>query len=188
MEKEQQTISEIKVGFIRFVKENDEYVYDKERGISTGWSSPEDKTNQNLEEEKVSDKDLYAQGNEYFVFIENGTAYYKYSTKYGEFQADSSLKNIIKLDENIKRVKIFNLGSDISDTVFLILEDGTVKECVRDRDNKTNIVSEFELFKDYKIEDILSIDGTYAPGDNVEVKYEILLKDGTTKTIIDKVN
>ena len=137
-------------------------------------------TKNSTEEDKVLDKDLYAQGNEYFVFIENGTAYYKYSKKYGEIEADEGLKNILELDKNIKRVKIFNLGTDISDTVFLISNDGIVKAISRNYDLKI-----FEPLKDYKVEDIISVKGDYYPGN--KITYNILLKDGTTKEVIEVI-
>lgn len=134
-------------------------------------------TKNTKEEDKVLDKDLYAQGSEYFVFIENGTAYYKHSRKI----IDSEAKDFVEtkdLAKNVKRVKIFNLGTDISDTVFLILEDGTVKTF-----SYNNDLQEFKLLKDYKVEDILSAEGEYYPGNSVT--YRILLKDGTTKEVID---
>ena len=160
--------------------ENTEKVPLTNGGTSTENSLPTEEAKQEVKENSIPDNDLYAQGNEYFVFIENGTAYYKYSKKYGEFQADQGLKNIIKLDENVKRVKLFNLGTDISDTVFLILEDGTVKSISRNSELK-----QFDLLKDYEVEDIISVEGTYYPGN--EIKYKVLLKDGTIKEIVDKV-
>lgn len=176
-----------KVSIVRNEKENDgiNNIENAEKVSLTNESAPtenslsKEEAKQEVEENNIPDNDLYAQGNEYFVFIENGTAYYKHSRKIIDTEAKDFLKTK-ELEKNVKRVKIFNLGTDPSDTVFLILEDGTVK-----RISYSSDLEQFDLLKDYEVEDIISVEGTYYPGN--EVKYKVLLKDGITKTVIDKV-
>lgn len=166
--------------FINLKKINGEYKYNEEVGQMTAWIPDylyNEKDEKQETEKNIPDKDLYAQGNEYFVFIENGTAYYKHSRKILDSEANDFLKTQ-KLEEGVGRVKIFSLGTDVSDTVFLILQDGTVKRMSYDSDLK-----EFDLFKGYEVEDIISAEGNYGPGNGV--KYKILLKDGTIKEIVD---
>lgn len=169
-------------------EEKQEVVSEKEKEVSVKKeeieASVEEKKEEtkNTKEETIPDEDLYVKGNQYIVFVENGTAYCYTEPQRREIQGlDGILSGKIeKLSENVKRVKIYNLGTDITDTIFLIKEDGTVMECLYT--NKI-IVRDYTPAKEYKVEKILSATEEGRGMENCKI--EVLLKDGTTKTITE---
>ena len=120
-----------------------------------------------------------------YAFIEDGELYYYkvFSEDTAEkmfFGSKQEMKKYPNLN-NIKRLKRYNLGTGINPVPFLITEDGKVYQINFYSNTKEEInVEPYDEFKDYKVEDILSHEG------EMYDIWEILLKDGTTKTITVK--
>lgn len=131
------------------------------------------------------------QANIFYAYIEDGYLYYfnDYATgngvSEGTFDFTSSLitystnnngmQKCTSLN-NIKKMKTYNLGTGINPVQFLITENGevyTINYCTSDDIEPTK----YEALKNYEVEDILSYTG------EMYSVFEILLKDGTTKTV-----
>ncbi len=121
----------------------------------------------------------------FYAYIENGYLYY--FKEHVEFANETIDRQVVFLNngqtekyadlDNIKRIKTFNIGTGINPTPFLITEDGKVYEIVHRTMDNSMKVELYEGLKDYKVEDILSQNG------ELDVVFELLLKDGTTTTV-----
>lgn len=138
--------------------------------------------NKNISEVPVTDLVAVSsmQGEEdklFFAYIEDGKVYYFYKSDVwllGQYEYDEKMKVYDGID-NAKRIKMYNLGTGILPTVYVITEDGKVYTGRLIYDN-------FRLELDnrlaeYEIEDILNKTG------EMQDVFELLLKDGTTKTV-----
>lgn len=119
----------------------------------------------------------------FYAYIDDGYMYYYkeeniQNTNNGdEFHPVYGIGMMTKYTtiNNIARIKKYNFGTGINQVPLLITEDGKVYEVLLDEgDLKTQL---YEGLKEYKVEDILSHDG------EMYDVFEILLKDGTTKTV-----
>lgn len=81
-------------------------------------------------------------------------------------------ENYIKVDSNVKRIKLLTLGTDTSIQYLVIKTDGTVKELGIETSKIQYEI--YEELKDYKIDDITNFDGD---------TFTLKLLDGTTKTV-----
>lgn len=129
--------------------------------------------------------------NIFYAYIENGYLYYfndyaeANGISEGAFDYFSSFitsstnnENMVKYEglNNIKRMKTYNVGTGVNPIPFLITEDGKVYT-VNFQSMDDIKVEKYEGLSNYKIEDILIYSGEKYSS------FEILLKDGTTKTI-----
>lgn len=132
--------------------------------------------------------------NIFYAYIEDGYLYYfnesadvnkisegtfQFMSGIIKYPGDQRVKKYEALT-NIKKMTTYNIGTGINPVLFLITESGEVYSM--------NIYSNFyssngvnieiyEGLRDYKIEDILSHDG------EMYSVFEVLLKDGSTKTV-----
>ncbi len=132
--------------------------------------------------------------NIFYAYIEDGILYYNVDNKIadnnstsafkyiGNFSVDSEGKNTIQKYNGlngIKRIKTYNIGTGIKQVSYLITENGQVYN-IQITNGKINVTID-NNFNSLKVEDILSHTGEMSD------TFEILLKDGTTKTITDYV-
>lgn len=92
---------------------------------------------------------------------------------------NSEIRLYKETETKISKAKIFNspLSSDVSESAFIIMENGDVYLSYFGAMTNELIFIKYENFKDYKIEDIISCD------ENFEQKCEVILKDGSKITI-----
>ena len=120
------------------------------------------------EAEKVPDTELYSAGFQTTTFIINGNLYIVDNRPYHNMDALST-KKIESIKGTVKKVKAYSIGHDPTTTYFAITTEGKVYS-LTSADN----VKEYELFSNYTVEDIISIQGNEYEG----CEYKILLKDG----------
>ena len=117
----------------------------------------------------------------YCNFMGNGLLYGGIKNDEGYL---SNLKKYTKIS-NIKRIKAYSPGTDVSLGLFLITDEGNVysKEYFDSEDiiNYGFSVSLFDEFAKYEIDDILEYRNEVPYGE----EYKVILKDGTilTKTV-----
>lgn len=126
----------------------------------------------------------------FFSYIKNGKIYYFHESDYegkttgqyykfsinlnGQYQYEEKMKQCEGID-NAKRIKMYNSGTGILPTIYVITEDGKVYTgSFFEHDFSLNIDNRL---KEYEVEDILSKTG------EMKDNFELLLKDGTTKTV-----
>lgn len=132
--------------------------------------------------------------NIFYAYIEDGYLYYfnesadvnkisegtfQFMSGIIKYPGDQRVKKYEGLN-NIKKMTTYNIGTGINPVLFLITESGEVYSInIYSNFNSSNGVNieTYEGLKDYKIEDILSHDG------EMYSVFEVLLKDGSTKTV-----
>ena len=81
------------------------------------------------------------------------------------------MEDYIEIESNVKRIKTFTLGSDVSIDYLIIKNDGTVEIVIVDDNNVTCKV--YDELKDYKVDDIIDLTD----------EFTLKLLDGTTKKV-----
>lgn len=123
----------------------------------------------------VPSRQKYAVIYEYVVYLDDGYLYYNVADG---FCLDSNSHEYMDRYEgvnDIKRLRVLNVGTDVNPVVFLITNQGDVYEQVYyDGAKKAPVFEKFELLEGYAVEDILYFEGER------QFKVEVLLKDGKT--------
>lgn len=144
-----------------------------------------DNTKISISENNISTNDLI--GYEFDDFCSlvlinvNGTLYYSLD-KHNEISNNSYSAEYTKLDENVKRIKSVRIGSDQSNSYFIIKNDGSVYELNvgydSDLTNPRIIYNLEKSLNQYKIDDILSAEGVSGSESGLIIKATLI--DGQT--------
>lgn len=162
------------VYYLGFIKDSD-FVGDKEEIQENNILKEEIKEELEIEKGEqsvVPTSDLVVSNSDIYAYIEDGILYYTEDVTGGNVSKDKMTKNT-QLN-NIKRMKVYNIGTAINPVLFLITEDGQVYTM---RYYFSHQIEKYEGLKNYKVEDILSHTG------EMYSVFEIMVKDGTTKTV-----
>ena len=127
----------------------------------------------------------------YFFIINNGTLYKKdivdnslATNVYDDFNGNLKEQGITKLADNVKRVKTFNLSTDVSIIQRFVMNDGSVKRLKYDVNKVIVGLEDDPAFTGIKVEDILSFKGYSGTAvQSTKPNYTVKLTDGTTKTV-----
>ncbi len=126
----------------------------------------------------------------FYGYIENGKLNYymkdlstsnnaNEQTGFNPVYQKNEIKQLNELN-NIKRMKVFNPGTGVDPTIYLITEDGEIYN-IRLYDSVTSnqiYLTHNDKFKEYKVENV--IESEYGHD-------KLLLKDGTIKTIENEI-
>lgn len=164
------------VYYLGFIKYTERIANSENTGNKDGMQITNIVNNDNNEEidteNNVPNSDLVVSTNDLYAYIENGILYYTEEVTNGNYSKDKMIKDTQL--SNIKRMKLYNIGTAVNPVLFFITEDGQVYTM---RYYFSHKIEKYEGLKDYKVEDILS-----HTGEMYDV-FEVLLKDGTRKTV-----
>lgn len=164
--------------------------------IITGKETTNSKSENTISESAIPMNELcaltYMATNEsinlFYGYIQDGKLFYSFDNQWANNNSDTAFKymsteNIKQYDKltNIKRIKIFNLGTGVNRVPLLITQDGKVYQ-VSIYDDELKI-SLFEELKDYDIDNIFEVSEPDMSNENWVTRCKVLLNDGTSKTI-----
>lgn len=133
-------------------------------------------------QEKILTSDLFVLKCEiddlFYAYIEDGCFYYYKTDESFIYTESDKVRKMVKYEglDNIKRMKLYNIGSGVDLYPCLITEEGEVYwvNNIYMFDRQEVYIEQFEFLKDYQVEDILYFDAEW------QYRVEVLLKDGST--------